>query len=240
MAAPKGNRFWEMRSKHGRDRLFETPDLLWEAACEYFGWCDENPLIETDFKGKDADEVHIPRIRAYTLQGLCLYLDCNAGYFTDFETALKEDDTETAEDFSRVITRIRETIFTQKFEGAAAGLLNANIISRDLGLVDRKDMTTAGRGLSQMKIEVVDPATAENLRKLQNTQSLEESRKLQNPQPSRHPQPLESSPQPQQSQSSNPQEPANFQSPTSPQELPEPPSPQASLNPQTPGGHADE
>ena len=43
MAAPKGNKFWMLRSKHGRDKLFATPELLWDAACEYFQWCDENP-----------------------------------------------------------------------------------------------------------------------------------------------------------------------------------------------------
>ena len=32
-----------LRSKHGRDKLFATPELLWDAACEYFQWCDENP-----------------------------------------------------------------------------------------------------------------------------------------------------------------------------------------------------
>lgn len=28
MAATKGNKFWELRSKHGRDKLFESPELL--------------------------------------------------------------------------------------------------------------------------------------------------------------------------------------------------------------------
>lgn len=45
MAAPTGNKFWMLRSKHGRDKLFSTPELLWEAACEYFQWCDENPWL---------------------------------------------------------------------------------------------------------------------------------------------------------------------------------------------------
>ena len=39
-----------------------------------------------------------------------------------------------------VITRIRETAYNQKFTGAAADLLNANIIARDLGLSDKKEM----------------------------------------------------------------------------------------------------
>ena len=41
-----GNQFWKFRSKHGRDKLFATPELLWDAACEYFDWMDEHPLYE--------------------------------------------------------------------------------------------------------------------------------------------------------------------------------------------------
>ncbi|GAG38531.1 unnamed protein product, partial [marine sediment metagenome] len=36
----------------------------------------------------------------------------------------------------------------QKFEGASAGLLNANIIARDLGLRDGKDLTTGGEQIN--------------------------------------------------------------------------------------------
>ena len=133
MSAPEGNQFWKLRSKHGRDKLFETPELLWEAACEYFEWCDTNPLIEVDFRGKDANEVELPKMRAFTIHGLCRYLGCNSKYFNDFKAANHEG-------FSEVITRIMETIYEQKFIGAAAGFLNANIIARDLGLRDTKDI----------------------------------------------------------------------------------------------------
>ena len=34
MAANLGNQFWKNRSKHGRDKLFATPDLLWQAASD--------------------------------------------------------------------------------------------------------------------------------------------------------------------------------------------------------------
>ena|SRR5690242_4356633 len=140
MAAPVGNRFWEIRAKHGRDTLFETPLLLWEAACEYFTWCEDNPLIEVDFKGKDADRVELPKMRAFTLEGLCLYLDCNTAYFRTF----KHQSTEKHVDFNTVIAKIEATIRNQKFTGAAAGFLNATIISRDLGLKEGIDHTTDG------------------------------------------------------------------------------------------------
>lgn len=140
MAAPKGNQFWKLRSKHGRDKLFKSTELLWEAACEYFEWCDEHPLIAIDFKGKDAEQVNIPKMRPYTLHGLCLYIDCDTSYFRYFKSTLKEKD----KDFLTVIKRIEETIYNQKFTGAASGFLNANIIARDLGLRDAQDITTDG------------------------------------------------------------------------------------------------
>lgn len=114
--------------------------MLWEAACEYFEWCDENPLIEIDFRGKDAERVSIPKMRPYTIQGLCLFLDCNTVYLNQFETSLKKKEDEISKDFSKIVMRIREVIYNQKFTGAASGFLNPNIIARDLGLQDKKEI----------------------------------------------------------------------------------------------------
>jgi hypothetical protein len=152
MAAPAGNRFWELRSKHGRDKLFETPELMWEAACEYFQWCEDNPLMESEAKvtsngqgsGSSIEMAEIPKMRPFTLEGLCLYLHANTAYFRNFKSQKREN----KEDFSTVITMIEETIANQQFSGAAAGFLNANIISRKLGLKDSTDITTGGLSLN--------------------------------------------------------------------------------------------
>lgn len=128
MPAPAGNRFWELRSKHGRDKVISSPDLLWESACEYFAWCEDNPLIEIDFRGKDADQVELPKMRAFTWDGLELFIDLN---LRDYKTK------ESHKDFLQVITRIDKVIRDQKFTGAAAGFLNASIIARDLGLKEQ-------------------------------------------------------------------------------------------------------
>ena len=133
-----GNQFWKLRSKHGRNRLFASASDLWDAACEYFKWCDENPWIKHEaIKSGDmaGQLVSVPTQRPYTLQGLCLYLDCNTKYFYDFKASLKEDE----KDFSEILTRIEQTIYSQKFEGAAVGAFNSSIIARDLGLVDKKE-----------------------------------------------------------------------------------------------------
>lgn len=150
--APVGNRFWELRAKHGRDRLFAEPKLLWKAAVEYFTWCENNPLYEVDFRGKDATEVNIPKMRAFTMSGLCLFLGCGSKYFYDFKEALAGRNDEISRDFSDIVSKIIETIYTQKFTGAAAGFLNPNIIARDLGLTDKQEMKV----LNQSPNEYVD------------------------------------------------------------------------------------
>ena len=126
MGAPLGNNFWQNRTKHGRDKLFSSPEILEEEASKYFQWCVENPLIEVDFKGKDNERVEIPKMRAFTWSGLELFLNITS--LRDYKT------NENYKDFQQVITRIEKIMYTQKFEGASAGLLNPNIIARDLGL----------------------------------------------------------------------------------------------------------
>lgn len=146
MAATKGNQFWKLRSKHGRDKLFKTPELLWEAACEYFQWCEENPLLASEAKVVNTGDyqskveiVEIPKMRAFTLHGLCLYLGCNTVYFNHFEYGLKGKEDELSKDFSQCLTCIKEVVFEQKFTGAAAGMLNPSFIGKDLGLIDRTE-----------------------------------------------------------------------------------------------------
>lgn len=138
MAAPKNNKFWTLRSKHGRDKLFASPQLLWQAACEYFEWVENNPLYETKgfaFQGTVTKET-FPKMRAMTMEQLCFYLNCSTSYFRVFKMKLKDDD----QDFLTVIEDIESIIRTQKFQGASADLLNANIISRDLGMADKQSL----------------------------------------------------------------------------------------------------
>lgn len=131
MGATVGNQFWKQRSKHGRGKSFESPEALWESACEYFQWCEDNPWTKKDWVGKDGDEVQRETPRPLTLSGLSLFLDCSEQTLRNYG---KED---TYKDFFEVITRIEQTIRTQKFEGAAVGVFNASIIARDLGLTDK-------------------------------------------------------------------------------------------------------
>lgn len=131
MSAPVGNEFWKLRSTHGRDMLFSSPTLMWDAACEYFEWCIANPIKDPrSFGGKQMIQ------RPFTMEGLCRYLDCNTKYFSQFKANLKDD----TQGFSNIILNIQETVYQQKFENAVIGVYNTNIIARDLGLTDKQEV----------------------------------------------------------------------------------------------------
>lgn len=146
MAAPKGNRFWEARSSHGRNPKFESGDQLWSACCEYFQWVEDNPLWEMKpfaYQGEVTQEP-VAKMRAMTLTGLCLFLDISDDTWRNYREK---------EDLLGVVSRAEKVIYDQKFSGAAADLLNANIIARDLGLAEKKEVKQSVSDLSDEEID---------------------------------------------------------------------------------------
>lgn len=164
MAAPIGNQYYLLRSKDGRDKQYGTPEDLAYAINEYFAWCLINPLKEAQLvKGRFIEEderdgevikivknheiVEVPRMRPFTLEGMCNHIDLSVKGFNLYEER---------EDFIHITTRARQIIENQQFEGAAAGFLNPSIIARKLGLTDKKDITSGGKPIAP-KEEVVLP-----------------------------------------------------------------------------------
>lgn len=133
MSAPKGNEYYKLRSKDGRDKIFKTPKALLDSCNEYFQWCIDNPLKESQafhFQGF-ITYASIDKMRPFTLEGLCNFIDISTKAFKLYEER---------QDFVPVTTRIRQIIENQQFEGAAAGFLNPNIIARKLGLTDKSEV----------------------------------------------------------------------------------------------------
>lgn len=132
MAAPKGNRFWEARSSHGANPKFEHANDLWDACLEYFDWVERNPLQDARIaqSGGKAKIMKIDKMRAMTISGICIFLDIDQTTWRGWRADRL--------DLIPIITRVEQIIRTQKFEGASADLLNANIIARDLGLADKQ------------------------------------------------------------------------------------------------------
>jgi hypothetical protein len=136
MAAPLGNEFYKMRINTGAPRKFDTPEDLAAAFNSYFEYIEASPLKESvlmKVKVGLNEKVKVynrPLPRAMTIQGFCA--------FTGFaSTALYE--YEKQEGYREIIARAKEVMFSQKIEGAAAGLFNPSIIARELGLTEKTE-----------------------------------------------------------------------------------------------------
>jgi len=130
---PKGNQFWKARSRHGRKKAYETPELLAEACEDYFQWIVDNPLMEPrafPYEG-DVSIEYIPKMRAMTLRGLCVFLGLTIETWHQYRKH---------PDYSEVCKEVDYLIYEQKLTGAAAGFLNASIIAREIGLKDQSEI----------------------------------------------------------------------------------------------------
>jgi len=143
----KGNQLWKLRSKHGRDTLFASPELLWKTALEYFEHCDNDNSWNTTKTSKNTNEnitytdEKIVK-RPYTRGGLFLFLGCSVNWLSEFKKKCNSD-------FLEVIEQIETIIDTQQTEGAMVGMFNANLVARIQGIKDQTDLTTNGKEINE-------------------------------------------------------------------------------------------
>ena len=145
MSNQKGKKYWQKRKKIGRPKEFSTPEELWNEFCAYCAEVDENPIkkaeiIKSGFMAGTTFEV--PLARPYNWDGFEDWIFEKRGFvkFNDY----KSNKDGRYEDYAWVIERIKKVMRTQKFEGAAAGLFNPNIIAYDLGLAAKQIIETKG------------------------------------------------------------------------------------------------
>jgi hypothetical protein len=173
MAAPKGHPLWGNPLKPKK----YTPEQFWEGACEYFQWCEDNPIMvieqskmpqrldaslaktlkPSQIKGFMKQTIELPHNRAYSIERLCIYLNITRETFDNYSKS------EGYETYFDICKRIREIIDSQHFEGGMAGTFNANIVTRKLGLIDKQQSDV---NVTLPKIEVKDQETKEAIEKL--------------------------------------------------------------------------
>lgn len=126
-------KFWEAGPKAGRPAAYTDPEKMWSDAVEYFQWAQANPFETSRTKranaGGEAKEVVTSKPRVMTLNGLQIFLGMCKGTWQNYSKK---------PEFLAITARIHSIIYEQKFAGAAADLFNPMIISRDLGLADKR------------------------------------------------------------------------------------------------------
>lgn len=123
-----------------------NPNELWNKAVDYIEWVENNPLYERK-AFSNALVVDLPKMRAMTISGFCVYAGIHRDTFYAYEQEAE---------YSDICARIRDIFFDQKFTGAAAGLLEPNIVARELGLVDKQEIKQDATAVAQIVFDKRD------------------------------------------------------------------------------------
>lgn len=158
MPAPKGHPLWGNPLKPKK----YTPEELWEGACIYFDWANENPWIKNEKDNSPSKPtlidgeiivppkyVQIPIQRPYSIEAMCIHLNISRETFDNYSK------TVGYETYFDICTHIRHIIDTQHFEGGMVGAFNANIVTRKLGLVEKKEIEGSFTGLCPINLKPI-------------------------------------------------------------------------------------
>jgi len=154
--------YYERLLKGPSRKIHLTPEDFLKDVVEYFKWCETHPLLEEKVshhkfgKAGEGEEVITTRtdekrVRPFTKKGLSIHIGVPVSRLDTYK--------KRGGDWAEAVEMIEDAIFTQKFENAAAGLLNANLISRDLGLADKQEVQA---NVDAVVEEVKDPTPEEH------------------------------------------------------------------------------
>ena len=137
----KIEKVWEQVSpaniKKQTRRLEKSPKALWEEACDYFRFVDQNPFLKQELiKGGEAAGGlrDVRQNRPYTVQGCEIFLRIKPNSLSMWSKSSNEDLADVAQ-------TIKHVIDNDKLEGAIAGIFVPSIVVRDLGLTDKVETT---------------------------------------------------------------------------------------------------
>jgi len=133
----------------GKHKYIETPEKLWELFLEYAEITKKRVRVIPKATNKGVlYEEHTPPLTIEGFELHCLdkgtdchhYMDNTDGRYSEYGT---------------IVTRIRKSIRQDQIEGAVVGEFNNNIVARITGLTEKTDVTTNGRDLNEIKINIV-------------------------------------------------------------------------------------
>lgn len=121
-----------------KDKSIPTVEKFWEYFNSYCEYVKENPKYENKVNLKTGDIVTVPREVPLTWVGFENWLSAQGvikalnRYIYNYGGGF--------EDFQEAVKRMKSIIYEDKYNGATAGVFQHQIIARDLGLVDKKEV----------------------------------------------------------------------------------------------------
>lgn len=133
----------------GRPKQYSNPEQLEEIAEEYFRWVLDNPMLQEKMFASNGrivkDDAKIQR--PMSIVGFCLFAGISKKTFYNYAND---------ESFLHIITYIKNTIYTYKLDGAAAGIYNSSIVARELGLTDKTENINKNIDISTLSDEQLE------------------------------------------------------------------------------------
>lgn len=135
----------------GKNKYIETPEKLWELFEAYKKTIANNPILIQDYVGKDGQMVYRERQRPLTMEGFENYCEENIcfvhQYFVNQDNAYN--------DYLNICSRIKRVIRQDQIEGGMASIYNPSITQRLNNLTEKTDVTTNGKEINKIEIEIV-------------------------------------------------------------------------------------
>lgn len=155
-----------------RKKAFTSPENLILAAVDYFDWCDKHPfeiiekgmgqstriVAKLDKKGSPSykdNTICLPRMRPYTMKGVCLHIGVSENYLRDLKNRLKKDDPQY-QGFMEAINFIEDAVYDQQYSGSAAGLLKENIVMAYLKLKTQIETINENTNINSIPLSTED------------------------------------------------------------------------------------
>ena len=116
----------------------KTPEELESHFDAYKKEAKATPRIENCYTARTNTFCPVPREKPLTMAGFEIYLRKNK-ILCKLDDYISNKDNRY-KDYAAILHAIKLEMYEDKYTGAAAGIFNQNIIARDLGLADKKEI----------------------------------------------------------------------------------------------------
>jgi hypothetical protein len=138
----------------GRTKLIETPEKLMEIFEEYRAYTLANPRHKWVLSQKTAEMVAEPLRVPLTLDGFQVFCYNN---YSDVHHYLDNTDKRYS-DYGTVCSHIKREIRNDQIQGGMVGQYNPSITQRLNNLTEKSDITTNGKDISEIKVNIITSA----------------------------------------------------------------------------------
>lgn len=139
----------------GKHKLIETPEKLWDIFKEYKEYIITNP--RTIEKALQSGKIATEKLRVpLTMEGFELFV-FEKGLNSELSHYFSNKDNRYS-DYVAICSRIKKAIRNDQIEGGMVGQYNPSITQRLNNLTEKTDITTDGKGINEIKVNIIKPS----------------------------------------------------------------------------------